>query len=156
MGERQNRIEELKRSWRLANFAWAACLCAGFALAYALAMLDSTWGAIAAFSAGLLGGSWWRRQAARAEREIFMAEIDDLEALLEVERQEIVESELARQRMIAGIAFDTPAGMLDGAPLYQFATRSGLRYEYHGLATKTDVPSEKLLIVNGVAYKLMT
>jgi hypothetical protein len=106
--------------------------------------------ACAAFAA--LGGMAWRsaHELGRDLREQALAEA--LQGALASQEAARVQAEQERER-IAGIEFHTPAGVFDGETVYRFAMKNGSRYEYVGLATADEEPSEELLIVNDLAYR---
>lgn len=147
---------ELRSRRRAIKGRWAAASLAAFAAS--LAFMEAEWpgAALLMLVAGLAASAEGRRRLLAIDASLAMAELLEMAAKEEEERAEQqVERERAAQESIAGIVFDTPAGVFEGRTVFRFASKDGRRYEYAGIADPSDEPSRSLLIVNGLSYRLM-
>lgn len=104
---------------------------------------------------GLAAGhrGWQEARAARLRLDLIMLERigGRLKEQIALEKERRKED---GRRQIAGVSFEDHAGVFDGEPVYKYATKEGRRYEYAGIAGKSDEPSETTLIINDLVYKL--
>lgn len=148
-------LQELRKQHKSASAMASTLFLSGMAASYGLAAIEQIGFAVVLCIGSVVGSIAARRKALILEAKIILAELDELDRMaFELHEKELADRR-AHQQSIAGIDFETPAGIFDGETIYRFAIKNGKKYEYCGLAAAQDEPSSSMLIVNGFAYTLM-
>lgn len=148
-------LQELRKQHKSASTMASALFFFGMSAGYGLALIEQVGLALFLFISSVVASVAVRRKALGLEAKIVLAELDELDRMaFELHEKELADR-IAHQQSIAGIDFDTPAGVYNGETIYRFAIKNGKKYEYCGLAAAQDEPSSSMLIVNGFAYILM-
>lgn len=110
-------------------------------------------GAMLGVGCAMAHRGWQAAASARLHLEfIKLAELDgQIQEELELRKAKTAE---ASRKEIAGIKFENVAGVFDGEPVFKYASKEGKRYEYAGIAGKSDEPNESTLIINDLVYRL--
>jgi hypothetical protein len=149
-------LQELRLQYKIASTMASALFLSGLAASYGLAEMEQI-GFAAVLCVGCIVGSMAaRRKALILESKIILAELDELDRMASELHEKELADKLSEQQSIAGIDFDTPAGIYNGEKIYRFAVRNGKKYEYSGLASEQDKSSSSMIIVNGFAYALLS
>lgn len=142
-----------RKKWGALAALSGAAVAAGGVAAWILGGEAVAGGAIVGVGLAMAHRGWQAAASARMGLEFIKLEELDGQIQEELERRR-AKAEESNKKEIAGIKFESVAGVFDGEPVFKYASKEGKRYEYAGLAGKSDEPNESTLIINDLVYKL--